>query len=103
MELKHMRETYVGMRLELPGRGMMACRHCGSHLICYNVVPYTRVDGKGREAQVQEISGACLRCSNEHCGHTSVLPLTVKVASSVKLHPAMPEQLQAVKAWLWEW
>jgi hypothetical protein len=100
MDLSKLREAYIGKRVELPGRGVLACLYCGSHLICYNVVPYSRMDGKGREAQIQEIPGICLRCSDARCGYTSVLPLTVKAASAVKLHPALPEQLEAVRAWL---
>jgi hypothetical protein len=100
MNLQAMRESYGGKRVELPSRGVLACQYCGSHLICYNVVPYSRMDGKGREAQIQEITGACLRCSDARCGYTSMLPLTVRTASAVRLHPALPEQLEAVRAWL---
>ena len=102
MDLKHMREAYVGKRLELPGRGLLACPKCGSHLVCYSVVPYSRLDGRGRDAQMEQISAACLLCSQENCGYTSVLPLSAKAVLAIKTHTALPEQLQAVRPWLIE-
>jgi len=98
MNQQAMRESYVGKRVELPGRGLLACPYCGSHLICYNVVPYSRQNGRGRDAEVEHITGACLRCSD--CRYISVLALGAKTAMSLKLHPALPEQLEAVRAWL---
>jgi hypothetical protein len=98
--LPTMRESYVGKRVELPDRGMLACPSCGSHLVCYNVVPYSRQNGRGRDAQVEHVTGACLRCSGNGCHYVSVLPLGAKTAMSLKLHPALPEQLEAVRAWL---
>jgi hypothetical protein len=103
MNQQAMRESYVGKRVELPDRGMLACPYCGSHLICYNVVSYSRQDRRGRDAEVEHITGACLRCSGNGCHYASVLPLGVKTAMSLKLHPALPEQLEAVRAWLAVW
>jgi len=103
MTRQAMRESYVGKRVVLPDRGMLACPHCGSHLICYNVVPYSRQNGRGRDAEVEQISGACLRCSGNGCRYVSVLPLGAKTAMRLKLHPALPEQLETVRAWLAAW
>jgi len=52
---------------------------------------------------VEQISGACLRCSGNGCRYVSVLPLGAKTAMRLKLHPALPEQLEAVRAWLVAW
>jgi len=100
MELSKLRDAYIGRRVELPKHGVLRCYHCNSHLICYNVVPFVYYGDKPRLSEQQEIPGICLRCSDERCYYTSVLPLTVKTASAVKLYPALPEQLEAVGAWL---
>jgi len=100
MNQQAMRESYVRNRVELPNRGVLACPYCGSHLICYNVVAYSRQNGRGRDAEVEQITGACLRCSGTGCHYVSVLPLGAKTAMSLKLHPALPEQLGAVRSWL---
>ena len=103
MNLSKLREAYIGKRVELPKQGVLRCYHCGSHLVCYNVVLYVYYGDKPRLSEQQEIPGICLRCSDQRCGYNSVLPLTVKAASAVKLHPALPEQLKTVRAWLTAW
>jgi len=103
MNQQAMRESYVGKRVELPDRGMLACPYCGSHLICYNVVPYLRHRGRGRDAEVEHISGACLRCSGNVCRYVSVLPLGAKMAMRLKLYSSLPEQREAVRNWLAAW
>ena len=103
MDLSKLREAYIGKRVEQPKHGVLRCYRCGSHLVCYNVVPYVYYGDKPRLGEQQEIPGICLRCSGQRCGYTCVLPLTVKAASAVRLHPALPEQLEAVRAWLTAW